>query len=46
MFVTLLCLAAILFSLSTISRGSSALREEVNKEINQRNEDAMRDITR
>ena len=45
MFITLLCLAAILFSLSTISRGSSVLREEVNKEINQRNEDAMRGIT-
>jgi len=44
MFITLLCLAAILFSLSAISRGSSVLREEVYKEIKQRNEDALKVI--
>ena len=38
MFIVLFCFAGILFSLSVISRGSSLLREEVYREINQRNE--------
>ena len=40
MFLVLLCLAGILFSLSAISRRSSVFREKVYKEIEQRNEDS------
>ena len=40
MFIVLFCLAGILFSLSVISRRSSVFREEVYREIDQRNEDS------
>ncbi|MCL2793562.1 MAG: hypothetical protein FWD87_10800 [Spirochaetaceae bacterium] len=42
MFIILICFSGILFSLATISRGSSMFMEKVYAEINQRNEDAIR----
>ncbi|MCL2294993.1 MAG: hypothetical protein FWC36_09040 [Spirochaetes bacterium] len=39
MFIIMFCLAGILFSLSTVSRRSSVFKEEVHREIIQRNED-------
>ena len=44
MFIVLICFSGILFSLSVVSRGSFLLREEVYKEIEQRNESVLRSL--